>query len=99
MFMKAPAGFILAGMEDFEYKENSIELSKGDTIYLYTDGVTEATDKNNKLFSDPRLIQTLNQYKNEDLQGLLAGVKTEIDKFVDKAPQFDDITMLALKYK
>ncbi len=98
-FMRAPAGFVLAGMEGIKYKENSTVFEKGDTIFLYTDGVTEATDINNELFSDPRLTEVLNKYKDEDLKSILTGIKAEIDLFVGKAPQFDDITMLGLTYK
>lgn len=98
-FVKIKAGFVLAGMENVKYREGSVKLDKGDTLYLYTDGVTEATDINNELFSEPRLISSLNKYKNGSLQDLLTEVKNDIDKFVDKAPQFDDITMLAVTYE
>jgi sigma-B regulation protein RsbU (phosphoserine phosphatase) len=99
IFMKVPAGLVLAGMEDFNYKENSEQLAKGDIIFLYTDGVTDATDAGNSLFSDSRLLDTLNQNKGKSLNDLLNGVKDEIDRFVGSAPQFDDITMLAVQYE
>ena len=79
------------------YKQQEIMLERGDSLYLYTDGVTEATNSNDELFSDPRLLEILNKYKDYELKELLEIVKVEIDLFVKEAPQFDDITMLALK--
>ena len=90
-------GFVLAGMEDMRYRQDEIVLEQGDTLYMYTDGVTEATNAENELFTDPRLLAVLNKHKDDNLSELLHCVKNEIDLFVKDAPQFDDITMLALK--
>ncbi len=98
-YMRAPAGFVLAGMEGIQYKENTLFFEPGDSIFLYTDGVTEATDGNNELFSDPRLLEVLNRHGDLPLAELLEQIKQEIDSFVGSAPQFDDITMLALTYR
>lgn len=98
-YLKLRPGFVLAGMEGVRYKEFSITLEKGDMLYLYTDGVTEATDTAGELFSEPRLLESLNSYKDAELSDLLSGVKTDIDAFVKEAPQFDDITMLALTFR
>ncbi len=98
-YLKLRPGFVLAGMEGIRYKEMSITLEKGDMLYLYTDGVTEATDQDGELFSEPRLLESLNRHKDDTLSVLLSGVKTDIDGFVKEAPQFDDITMLALTFR
>ena len=98
-FLKLKSGFVLAGMEGVRYQENTISLKKGDMLYLYTDGVTEATDSRGELFSDFRLLEALNTCKDDSLSGLLAGVKADIDAFVKEAPQFDDITMLVLSFR
>ena len=98
-FLKLKSGFVLAGMEGVRYQENTITLKKGDMLYLYTDGVTEATDSRGELFSDFRLLEALNTCKDDSLSGLLAGVKADIDAFVKEAPQFDDITMLVLSFR
>jgi len=90
-------GFVLAGMEGMRYRQDEIVLEQGDTLYMYTDGVTEATNAENELFTDPRLLDVLNNHKADNLAELLSSVKKEIDLFVKEAPQFDDITMLALK--
>jgi len=98
-FLKTKPEFILAGMENMIYSENEITLEKGDTLFLYTDGVTEAMNRENKLFSDVKLLETVDKYKDSSPIKLLPLIKNEIDRFADGAEQADDITMLALRYK
>ncbi len=97
-YLRSRAGLVLAGMEGFPYKEQELQLERGDIIYLYTDGVTEATNANNELFGEERLLEAINSREYEDMQELCKFIKNEVDKFVGDAPQFDDITMVALKY-
>jgi len=97
-YLKSRHGLVLAGMDGFIYKENEITLNPGDEFFLYTDGVTEATDANTKLFGEEKLIETLNNNKDKDATDLCKSVKDSINQFVGEAPQFDDITMLSLKY-
>ncbi len=96
---KIKSGFVLAGMEGIKYKSGSVMLEPGDKIFQYTDGVTEATDKNDKLYGNDRVQNILGENKDTDVTNLLYNVKADIDKFVGEAPQFDDITMLCLEYK
>jgi sigma-B regulation protein RsbU (phosphoserine phosphatase) len=96
-FLKIKPAFVLAGLEGMAYSEEKMSLSAGDVIYLYTDGVTEAMNAKNELFSDQRLLETMNRYKDCSLKELLLSVKNEIDIFADGAEQADDITMLALE--
>ena len=96
---KVRPGFVLAGMEDMKYREGSMKLQAGDRIFLYTDGVPEATNGDNKLYGNERLYQTLNQNKDKTPKELLAKIKEDVDRFVGEAQQFDDITMLCLEYK
>ena len=91
-------GFVIGGMDGVKYKEYEVKLSKGDTIFLYTDGVTEATNAKNELFGNDRLVNALNIKSDFKAEELLACVKSEINEFVGEAPQFDDITMMALQY-
>ena len=93
------AGFVLAGMEDLRYREGSLQLSAGDRIFLYTDGVTEATDAENQLYGSERLHRVLNDHLDANPEALLAAVKADVDRFVGDAPQFDDITMLCMEYR
>ena len=88
----------VATMEGVRFREHEFEIHHGDTLFCYTDGVTEATDAGNNLFGNDRLIDALNKHKDENAENICKGVKQSIDEFVGEAPQFDDITMLCFKY-
>lgn len=90
-------GFVLAGMSGARYREYSLKVNPGDKIFLYTDGVVEATDKNNELYGVERLLKVLNDNKQLTVHETLKKVREDIDLFVGDAPQFDDITMMALE--
>lgn len=96
--VKSRPGLVLAGMEGIRYRTNTVQLQPGDLLYLYTDGVTEATDAENNLFGEARLQAVLQQKMSGDIQTVCTQVKEDVDRFVGEAPQFDDITMLALTY-
>ncbi len=96
---KIRAAFVLAGMEGMSYKEGVIQLEPGDKVFQYTDGVTEATNADEKLFGMERLKSSLARVCNKTPEEILSSVKADIDKFVGEAPQFDDITMICLEYK
>ena len=96
---KIKAGFVLAGMEGIRYQCGSMQMEVGDRIFQYTDGVTEATNKNNELYGMGRLTKILAENSELEPTELLPVIKADIDRFVGAAPQFDDITMLCLDYK
>ncbi len=96
---KIRAGFVLAGMEGMKYKAGVLQLEAGDKLFQYTDGVTEATDKDNNLYGMKRLEETLATVGHKGSEEILSAVKADIDLFVGEAPQFDDITMLCLEYR
>ena len=98
-WLRSRPGFVLAGMEGMRYRENEMELNPGDRLFLYTDGVTEATDANKELYGDDRLQAALDRQGNVPVRQLLTGIKESIDAFVGDAEQFDDITMLGLEYR
>ena len=89
---------LLAGMEGVRYRENTLQLHPGDQLYLYTDGVTEATDLNKELFGEERLLAVLNEEPDLPVEEPLPKIKARIDQFAGEAEQFDDITMLSLLY-
>ncbi len=97
--LKDKHGFVLAGFEGARYREYVLDLKAGDTIFVYTDGVTEATDTDNVLYGTDRMLSALNGTEDAIPEKLLQKVKADIDAFKGDAPQFDDITMLALKVK
>jgi len=93
--------FVLAGMEGMKYTEQEIVMSKGDVLFMYTDGVTEANNKEYELFSDNRLLCDLNEYQecnDGQVSDIVECVLNSVDSFSDGAEQSDDITMLCLKY-
>ena len=84
--------------EKYRFRNHVITLEPGDAIFQYTDGVTEATNANEELFGEERLLAALNDAPAEDPSTILPLVRERISVFVGDAPQFDDITMLALHY-
>ena len=100
-FIPQRANLTLAAMEGVRYREQSLQLEPGDLLFLYTDGVTEATDAQEQLFGNERLLAVLSASfgSGEDAcKAACARVKQAVDDFVGEAPQFDDITMLCLFY-
>ena len=97
-YMKTRSGMLLAGMEGMKYRKNELQLMPGDKLYLYTDGVTEATDNNTELYGEQRLLDFVNSLGETEPESLCNLIKEEVDKFVGTAPQFDDITMLAINF-
>ncbi len=96
---KIRPGFVLAGLEGMQYKAGVFQLEPGDKLFQYTDGVTEATDRDDRLYGMERLEAVLGTLGGEKPEEILRSVKRDIDGFVGDAPQFDDITMLCLEYR
>ena len=99
--LKDQHGFVLGTMTGMKYrdKEYEIRLEPGAKLFLYTDGVPEATDAGNELFGTDRMIDALNKNVNASPEEVLRNVKQAVDIFVGDASQFDDLTMLCLEYK
>ena len=91
-------GFVIGGMEGVKYKAYDVQLEKGALLFLYTDGVAEASNAENELFGADRLLEALNDSDAKEPNEVLASVDRAVDAFVKDAPQFDDLTMLCLKY-
>ncbi len=96
--MKAKHSPAVAVREGLAFRESEFELRPGDSLYLYTDGVAEATNAENELYGTARMIEALNRHADEPVEQLLPSMKSEVDAFVGEAPQFDDITMVTLRY-
>ena len=94
-YRHSPAVATLPGLK---FRENELRLNPGDSLFVYTDGVTEATNSEDKLFKTFRLLDSLNKEPDADAKRMCEIVSEEVDKFVGDAPQFDDITMLGFKY-
>ena len=98
-YLKDHSGFVLAGMEGITYKAQTVVLDPSDEIFLYTDGVVEATDANEQLYGDDRLQNCLNAHLDEDAQSICAAVRKDVDDFYNGSPQFDDITEISVKFR
>ncbi|MCL2603786.1 MAG: PP2C family protein-serine/threonine phosphatase [Defluviitaleaceae bacterium] len=96
-FLKIKPAFVLAGLDGVKYTQHEIFLNPGDMVCLYTDGVTEAENPEQELFSDPLLIEKANFYKDLSVSDFIVKIKEEVKTFANGAEQADDITMLALK--
>ncbi len=98
--LKDKHGLAIGAMEFSKYKNTEITLKKGDSIFVYTDGVAEANNAGGEQFGIDRTIESLNAVpKGASQKEVLAGVRAAVDAFVKEAPQFDDLTMLGLTYR
>ncbi len=91
-------GMPLGSLNGIKYSKYEFVMEPGSAIYLYTDGVTEATNNVNDMYGTERMLAALNNTSDENPEKLLKAVKDDIKVFVAEAPQFDDITMLCIKY-
>ena len=92
-------GFVVGGMEGVHYKGYDLQLNPGDKLFVYTDGVPEATDGSGEMFGTDRMIETLSSCTDNTPKEILQGVRSAVDSFVGDAEQFDDLTMMCLEYK
>lgn len=92
-------GMIVGYMDMVKYRTYELTLKKGSKLFLYTDGVVEATNANEELFGTERMLEVLRRIENGNPQEILSEVRKAVDGFVQDAPQFDDLTMLCLEYK
>ena len=97
--VKDKHGFVIGGMEGVRYKEYELQLTPGSRLFLYTDGVPEATDAQSEMFGTDRMLDALNIDPNAAPEEILKNVHDAVDGFVKEAEQFDDLTMLCVEYK
>jgi sigma-B regulation protein RsbU (phosphoserine phosphatase) len=99
-WLESPPGFLLGIMEDTQYETSRMILTPGDTLFLYTDGVTEAMNSQQAFFSDPALIETIARCPDQQTpEALIDCALKAVKAFTGEEPQSDDITMLALHYR
>ena len=97
--VKHKHNLVLGAMPDIAYTDHEIRLGKGDKLFIYTDGVTEATNPDYKLFGIDRTLEALNRYREGSPQEILEGVDVSIKEFVGDGKQFDDLTMLCIEIR
>lgn len=97
--IKDKHGLVIGAMNGIRYKEYTLMLNPGAKLFLYTDGVPEATDAYNEMFGTERMLQALNSVPGVSPEQLLHQVHQAVDHFVGDAEPFDDLTMLCLEFK
>ena len=98
-YKKFRRGLVLGGLAEIRYSNNEIFLSQGDTLFLYTDGVTEAANHDLELYGEERLLKCMEDNYKLAPEALLKAVRNDIDDFASGMEQYDDITMVVLKIK
>ena len=92
-------GFVVGGMEHTRYREYELQMKPGDKLFVYTDGLPEATDAEGQMFTTEKMVETLNTVAHGSPKEVLRTVKDAVNAFVGDAEQFDDLTMLCLEYR
>ena len=92
-------GFVIGGLETARYKDYELTLEPGSKLFLYTDGVPEATDGKEEQFGTERMIEALNSDPDADPEHVLANMRKAVNAFVNDSEQFDDLTMMCFEYK
>ena len=90
---------MIGGFDGAKYSEYEFMLQPGDKLFIYTDGIPEATNAENEMFGTDRMLAALNTDPKATPKEILQNVRTAVDEFVQDAEQFDDLTMLCMEYK
>jgi sigma-B regulation protein RsbU (phosphoserine phosphatase) len=98
-YLTVKSGFVLGPMEDTVYETERLTLQPGDTLFLYTDGVTEATNAADELYGEPQLLVALESGPTEELTDMVHNIRAEVTRHANGAPQSDDVTMVAITYR
>ena len=91
-------GLVAGFSTDIEYDDLTFELGAGDLLFMYTDGLPEATNAEDKRLELEGMLDAINKHKEDEPDELLPDIRKEVDAFVKEAPQFDDLTMLIIRY-
>ncbi|MBQ4425308.1 MAG: serine/threonine-protein phosphatase [Lachnospiraceae bacterium] len=97
--LKDRHGMVIGGMEGVTYKEYELQMEPGSALFLYTDGVAEATDAEKNMFGTARMLEALNKEAGAAPEQLIRNVQEALDDFVREEEQFDDVTMLCMVYQ
>ena len=97
--LKDKHGLVIGAMDGIQYKEYELDLKPGDKLFLYTDGVAEATRNGDELFGTKRMLEALNKDPKAAPEQALRNVRHAVDEFVGNDEQFDDLTMMCFAYK
>jgi len=98
-FVAGKRGLVIGVIEDFVYETDQLKLQSGDALFMYTDGVTEAANEREELFSDDRLKRKISSLQGKPVQEIISGVREEIARFSNPVSQSDDIAMMIVEFK
>lgn len=98
-YLRSAAGFVLGGLEGFPYTADTVQLAPGDTLLLYTDGITEAQNKNQEQFGEEALLENVRMDASGAPADLCEAIRESVTAFTGDAEQFDDFTLLAVRYR
>ena len=96
-YLSLNPNFVVGGLDDFQYKNNSTSLKPGEALVLYTDGVTEAFNAEKEAFGEIRLAESISELYYEDARTIIQEVHADLNEFIGDTTQSDDITMLVIK--
>jgi len=96
--IKRKHGVVLGGFRNITHEDYVIKMQPGTKVFVYTDGVPEAKNRDGEFYKMDRLVEALNRVKNEKSEEILRGVKKDLDEFEEGAEQYDDTTMMCLEY-
>ena len=97
-YLKLDSNIVLGAFDSAEFNVSESVLNKGDTIFIYTDGITEAVNSSDEQYGETRLLETINTLKTESAKSIIEKIKTNVKEFAQGVAQSDDMTMLAFKY-
>jgi serine phosphatase RsbU (regulator of sigma subunit)/uncharacterized membrane protein len=97
-FISMPGGLVVGAMPDIKFKTHELQLQKNDILFMYTDGVTEAMDAEERLYSNDSLKECLSGLTRRDPESIIRAVRADMEDFIRGTPQSDDITMLAFRF-
>ena len=96
--VKDKHGFVVGGLEGVKYKDYTLQMKKGMKLFVYTDGIPEATNEAGEFYGTERLLETLNKHQEEDPTSVIQKVHEDMKEFVGDAAQFDDVTMMCVEF-
>lgn len=97
-YLELESNLVLGVFDKAEYSVQEMQLNKGDTIFLYTDGITEAVNESDEQYGEEKLLKTLNSIDADSIRLTLYGIKTDVKQFAHGVAHSDDMTMLMFKY-
>ncbi len=98
-YLELESNIVLGAFANAEFAVSEGILGKGDTIFVYTDGITEAVNSSDEQYGEERLLQTINKVSDENIREIATAVKSNVKEFAQGVAQSDDMTMLIFRYE